>query len=268
MKRIILLVGLGVFATSWVGDAHAQDCQDQACVKAGNCYQCISADGEACSAQRNAKCPKTCEGTICDDSAAARGSLSGINSQTQSLLQPHGLSEACQASLAKAPVTAMKPFTGTAASAVFQKGSPLIITQWMTAIDNNSALSLKRIVIQNLGTTSVSAYRLGWMEIYADSSHKPDVHFGELQSLGALSPKEVLAVGEPVPLFQSDDEAVRQREDDAFVNSGRSVIPSITNNPDLRAVIFFVATVKRQGAPDFNEDVEALQSQQVQRFKF
>jgi hypothetical protein len=174
----------------------------------------------------------------------------------------HPMTDACIQQAAK---TANLPFQQEeghhSVAAIWQEKSPAVVIQWNTALDKNNNLVLKWAAVQNLTDAPILGYQLGWMLIYTNKD--PEVHLLE-PTLKRLGSKQIDEVGESLsPSENIEDESA---DESRWANSGKSVLPPVVETPDLRAVLIFVASVKRQNAPDFIENIAELSAQQKARF--
>ena len=176
------------------------------------------------------------------------------------------MSDACVEQTAKAvpsPVEHNQSGPGTLAE--WQKNSPVNIISWMVGVNKDNNLVVKRVVIENLGIALVVEYQLGWMLIFADK--EPEVHVLDPVAVGKMESKATMEIGEPLPVDSTqDDEFVVAKREEAYNNSATHAVPPITLAPGLRVINLFIASVKREGSPDFHENVNKLLNQVKTRF--
>ena len=265
-KSVCALLFMLVIQLASTTPAFAQ-CQNQYCAKTGtgDCFGCIRFDGFACSPGIG-RCPKSCTNTFCS-AAAAQGSTDKlVMGSSPSSLQP--LSDACVAQMAKdnSLLKAEVPQEPASVStfAQWQNNSPVNIISWTVALDKDSKFLVKRVVIENLDASLVIEYQLGWMLIFAD--REPEIHL--LDPIATkLESKGVMEIGEPLPVYSmQDNESVAESKQESFVSSPRTVVPAVTQTPDLKAINVFVAAVKREGSPEFHANVNELSTQLKARF--
>lgn len=265
--RILLLLIVQFAVTSSV---FAQ-CGNQVCGLNGSCYACFSFSGFSCS-PHIARCPQSCTETRCGASAEVQGVLSEPATPLFSLLQPSSqpslkpMSDACieQTAKAESPAMTRNSQEGIRTVAEWQKNSPVNLIELTTALNKDKNLVVKRVVIENLGTAPVVGYQLGWMLIFED--REPEIQLLDPVAVPERESKAVMEIGEPLPIYSVRDESIAASQEEAFISSARNAVPPITQVPGLRAINIFIASVKREGLPEFHENVSELSNQVKARF--
>jgi hypothetical protein len=176
------------------------------------------------------------------------------------------MSDACieQTAKAESPAMTRNSQEGIRTVAEWQKNSPVNLIELTTALNKDKNLVVKRVVIENLGTAPVVGYQLGWMLIFED--REPEIQLLDPVAVPERESKAVMEIGEPLPIYSVRDESIAASQEEAFISSARNAVPPITQVPGLRAINIFIASVKREGLPEFHENVSELSNQVKARF--
>jgi hypothetical protein len=246
-------------------------CQNQICTFDGSCYKCTNWSGYACSPHIG-RCPQSCTETRCASPAEVQNvlnqpstlPLASLQSRLHPSLMP--MSDGCieQMTDTKSTAIAQGSDRGISIVAEWQMNSPVNFVEWTVAQDKDKNLVVKRVVIENLGSAPVVGYQLGWMLIFAD--REPEIHVLEPVAVNKLTSKTVMEIGEPLPDY-SADEGMAKSQEEAFANSPRNAFPPIKQDPNLKGINIFIASVTREGSPGFHENVSELTNQVKARFR-
>ena len=126
-----------------------------------------------------------------------------------------------------------------------QGNAPIFITASTAAVDQSAPnLLLRHAVIRNNSNVGVTGYKLGWILVFRDKDRKPEVHSQSNYNEIWIAPHGKVELGQPM---EQDD-----------LTDNYSLLPPVTASPNLRAIKYFVASVRFADKSTYRENAKKL----------
>jgi len=125
---------------------------------------------------------------------------------------------------------------GIVTTSALQPESPAFIREATFGIDGDTAnctprcIDLNRIVLSNRSDVQITAYRLGWVIVFADPKRPAEVH-----------------VGNPIALFK----AIGPKQEREF---SENLAPPVQASLAIKMICYFVAEVQQEDGKMFSQD--------------